>query len=96
MKMFLIIYCQAADQQVIAALKRAGILGYTKMEEVRGEGTETEPRLGTRMWPEKNNVLLTAVADEEVHRINEQIRRIKSEHPSAGIRGFLLPMEETI
>jgi nitrogen regulatory protein PII len=96
MKMFLIIYCEAADEHVIAALKKAGIQGYTKMEEVRGEGSETEPRLGTRIWPEKNNVLLTAVADEEVHRINERIRRIKSEQPGAGVRCFLLPMEENV
>jgi hypothetical protein len=31
MKMFLIIYCEAADEDVNAALKEAGIHGYTKM-----------------------------------------------------------------
>ena len=58
MKMFLIIYCEAADEDVIAALKEAGIHGYTKMVEARGEGTETEPKLGTHCWPGKNNVML--------------------------------------
>jgi len=96
MKMFLIIYCEAADEDVIAALKEAGIHGYTKMVEARGEGTETEPKLGTHCWPGKNNILLIAVADEEVSRINERIRRIKEEYPRAGFRSFLLPMEENI
>ena len=68
MKMFLIIYCEAADEEVVGALKEAGIHGYTKMVEARGEGTETEPKLGTHCWPGKNNILLMAVADEEVHR----------------------------
>jgi Tat protein secretion system quality control protein TatD with DNase activity len=96
MKMFLIVYCEAADEDVIAALKRAGIRAYTKMVEARGEGTETEPKLGTHCWPGKNNVLLMAVNDQEVHGISETIQAIKRDHPRAGIRGFLLPMEETV
>ncbi|MCE5266144.1 MAG: hypothetical protein LLG97_21750 [Deltaproteobacteria bacterium] len=96
MKMFVIIYCEAADEDLVAALKEAGIHGYTKMVEARGEGTETEPKLGTHCWPGKNNIMMMAVADEEVARINERIRSLKVEHPRAGIRSFLLPMEENI
>ena len=94
MKMFLIIYCEAADEDVIAALKEAGIHGYTKMVEAQGEGTETEPKLGTHCWPGKNNVLIMAVADQEVARINERVHRLNEDHPRAGIRSFLLPIEE--
>ncbi len=94
MKMFLIIYGEAADEFVIAALKEAGIRAYTKMVEAMGEGTETEPKLGTHFWPGKNNVLLMAVADEEISRVAEKIKEIKVSHPRAGVRGFLLPMEE--
>jgi nitrogen regulatory protein PII len=96
MKMFLIIYCEAADEDVIAALKGAGIHGYTKMVEAQGEGTETEPKLGTHCWPGNNNVMIMAVADEQVARINERVRLLKAEHPRAGIRSFLLPMEENV
>jgi hypothetical protein len=96
MKMFLIIYCEAADEDVIAALKEAGIHGYTKMVEARGEGTETEPKLGTHCWPGKNNVMFMVVADAEVARINERVRLLKEEHPRAGIRSFLMPMEENV
>jgi hypothetical protein len=96
MKMFLIIYCEAVDEDVIAALKDAGIHGYTKMVEARGEGTDTEPKLGTHCWPGKNNVLLMAVADAEVSGINERIRLLQEEHPRGGIRSFLLPMAENI
>jgi len=96
MKMFLIIYCEAADEDVLAALREAGIRAYTKMVEARGEGTETEPKLGTHCWPGKNNVLLMAVSDDEVSRIGERIRRLREEHPRAGVRSFLLPMEEGV
>ena len=96
MKMFMIIYCEAADEDVITALKEIGIRAYTKMVEAQGEGTETEPKLGTHCWPGKNNILLTAVPDEEVPRIKERIRWIQEEHPRAGVRSFLIPMEETL
>jgi hypothetical protein len=95
MKMFLIIYCEAADEDVIAALKEAGVRGYTKMVEARGEGTETEPKLGTHCWPGKNNVLFMALPDGEIPGLTERIRRLKRDHPRAGVRSFLLPMEET-
>ncbi len=94
MKMYLIVYGEEADEGVIGALKALGIHGYTKMVEARGEGTETEPKLGTHFWPGKNNVLLMAVSDGEVARINERLRQLKEEHPRAGIRSFLLPTEE--
>jgi hypothetical protein len=96
MKMFLIVYCEAADEGVIDALKNAGIRGYTKMVEARGEGTETEPKLGTHCWPGKNNVLLMALPDPDVHVITQAIQSIKKDHPRSGIRGFVLPMEETV
>jgi hypothetical protein len=94
MKMFLIIYCESADEDVIAALKEAGVHGYTKMVEARGEGTETEPKLGTHCWPGKNNILFMALPDDEIARITERVRKLKREHPRAGVRSFLLPMEE--
>ena len=95
MKMFLIVYCESADEDVIAALKEAGIHGYTKMVEARGEGTETEPKLGTHCWPGKNNILFMALPDDEIARITERIRKLKRELPRAGVRSFLLPMEES-
>ena len=96
MKMVLIIYCEAADEDVTAALKEAGIHGYTKTVEARGEGTETEPKLGTHCWPGKNNVLFMVMDDDEVPRIQERVRRLRDEHPRAGVRGFILPIEGNI
>ena len=96
MKMFLIIYAEAADEAVIEALKAAGIHGYTKMVQARGEGTQSDPKLGTHIWPGKNNVLLLALADEEIPGIAARIRELKRENPRAGVRSFLLPMEEIL
>jgi hypothetical protein len=96
MKMFLIVYCEAADYDVITAFKQSGIRAYTKMEEARGEGIETEPKLGTHCWPGKNNVLFIAAHDDDVPVVSDVIRRLKKEHPRAGVKGFILPMEESV
>jgi len=94
--MFLIVYCDAADYDVFAALKKAGFRSYTKMEGVRGEGTDTEPKLGTHCWPGKNNVVFIGVQDPDMPRIMEVVRHLRQEHPRAGVKGFVLPMEEVI
>jgi len=96
MKMFFIVYSRAADYDVISQLKSAGIKGYTKMKDVSGEGTETEPKLGTHCWPGENNVLYIAVEDDEVQRVCEVIRALRKSHPRAGVKGFILPMVEII
>lgn len=94
--MFMIIYAEAADEAMIEALKAAGILGYTKMVQAQGEGTQSEPKLGTHIWPGKNNVLFLALQEEELARLRADLRRLKDENPRAGIRGFTLPMEECL
>lgn len=61
-----------------------------------GEGTDTEPKLGTHCWPGKNNALFIAASDDEVTRIKEAILAIRNAHPRSGVKGFILPMEESV
>ena len=96
MKMFLIIYSREADEDIVNTFKNAGIPGYTKMEEVRGEGKETEPKLGTHIWPGMNNVLFVVVENDEVPPAKDLIKQLKERHPRAGIKSFLLPLEDCI
>lgn len=96
MKMFLIVYCDAADEDVIEAFKKNGVRAYTKMSQARGEGTDTVPKLGTHCWPGKNNALFIAAEDGEVDGIKDAIRVIRREHPRSGVKGFILPLEESV
>ncbi|MCU0575895.1 MAG: hypothetical protein MUD15_03600 [Desulfobacterota bacterium] len=96
MKMVFIVYSQAADYEVINAIKKAGIRGYTKMEKACGEGVETEPKLHTHTWPGENCVLFVALDEPDLPVITELIRALKGEHPRAGLKAFVLPMEEII
>ena len=114
MKMFLIVYCDAADEDVIDTFKKSGVRGYTKMREVRGEGTDTVPKLGTHCWPGKNHALFIAADDGEVdrshlrsqalhtlrwraaHRQAGHTQAIAKLAPRSGVKGFILPMEESV
>jgi len=95
MKMHLLVYGRDVDDEVIAALKKAGIAAYTKMEEACGEGKDTEPRLGTHIWPGTNNILFIAMSDEQIDAFRELVMQLKAQYPRAGIRGFMLPLEES-
>jgi len=94
MKMLLIVYSAAADDDVLGALKKAGIRAYTKTQDACGEGSETEPKLGTHYWPGRNNILFIAADKAEIAVITEALKQLKKEHPKAGIRSFILPVEE--
>ncbi len=96
MKMFLVIYAEASDESIIGAFKSAGFKSYTKMHGATGEGEESEPKLGTHCWPGKNNALFIGVHPEEIQHISDLVRKLKVEHPRAGIRAFTFPMEECI
>jgi hypothetical protein len=94
MKMFYVIYAEAADEDIIAAFKKSGFKAYTKMCGLMGEGEESEPKLGTHYWPGNNNALLLAVSDEKIKPLCELVRKLKVEHPRAGLRAFTFPLEE--
>jgi nitrogen regulatory protein PII len=96
MKMVLIAYCETADYEIIWAIKEAGIKGYTKFTEVPGEGTETPPKLGTHCWPGENNFLAIAVEDKELELLLPAVNEMKKRHPKAGIKAFVMPMDEVI
>jgi hypothetical protein len=66
------------------------------MEKACGEGVETEPKLHTHTWPGENCVLFLALEEVELPTIVELIKALKMEHPRAGVKAFIMPMEEII
>jgi hypothetical protein len=94
MKMFCVFYAEASDEAVVDAFKEAGFKAYTKMSGLMGEGEESEPKLGTHYWPGRNNALLLAVHDEKLDVLCGLVKKLKAEHPRAGLRAFTFPLEE--
>ncbi|MBP7341609.1 MAG: hypothetical protein KA957_04760 [Syntrophaceae bacterium] len=96
MKMFLVVYAEASDESITEAFKQAGYRSYTKIRGATGEGVESEPKLDSHIWPGRNNTLMLAVPDPDVGRLIDLVRRLRDEHPRAGLRAFTFPLEECV
>ncbi len=92
--MFVIVYSWSADDCVMDALARGGIQAYTKWCGVLGKGTETGPKLCFSQG--ENNVLSIVADDKEAEKLKEIVLNLRKENPVAGIKCFILPVQEVI
>jgi nitrogen regulatory protein PII len=96
MKMFIIVYSWAFDNIVIDMITKSGLRAYTKWTKVLGCGTETEPKMGSQFWPAENDVLTIVVNNEDAAKVKEIVLTLRKENPRAGVRCFIVPVEEMI
>jgi hypothetical protein len=61
MQVLMMVYDVAFDEEVMEALSRCHLSGYTKWSRVVGSGERSQPRLGTAVWPGHNCAVLMAV-----------------------------------
>lgn len=93
MKMILIAYNQALDEEVMSAMKESGLENYTKWTGVLGKGSSSGPHLATHVWPKANNVLAVAADDSSVEPLLQRIRKLRAELGPEGVKAFVLPIE---
>jgi len=93
MKMILIAYNEAIDEEVMEMLKRNSAEGYTKWTKVLGNGSAGGPHLLTHVWPKANNVLAICVEDEQSEAILEGIRALRETVGREGVKAFVVPVE---
>jgi nitrogen regulatory protein PII len=95
MKMVMIIYNEAIDEEVIGSLEACCIEHFTKWHRVLGKGKASDPHLDTSVWPGVNNVCVTVVEDDRVAPIIAKVRELRQKLGKEGIKAFVLPVEET-
>ncbi len=96
MKMVMVVYNSVIEPDLMDLLEKLGITSYTKWTEVQGKGEESEPHLGTEIWPATNSVLALALQDEQKESIIKEIRRLRSNLAKEGLKAFVLPLEEMV
>ena len=96
MKMVLICYNEAIDEEVIDVLEHCGLQYYTKWQRVLGRGEQSEPHLGTSVWPEENNVLAVVCEEEKVGSLLSCVKELRKKLSKEGIKAFVLPVEKVI
>ncbi len=99
MKLAFLVYHDVLDAQITAVLDKLNIDYYTKWENVKGKGHQTDPHLGTRTFPGYNYVRLIAIEDDSlVNPLAEEIKKINSLalRNDDKVRLFLTPLEMII
>ena len=69
MKMILITYNEAIDEEVTETLEASEIRHFTKWTKVLGSGHSGGMRLNTHIWPGANNALALVVADDKARDV---------------------------
>jgi nitrogen regulatory protein PII len=94
MKMVMVVYNEALDNEVMEILESCSMKNYTKITGVFGCGVSSGTHLGTDIWPGRNNILY--VASEEVvgKKIIAAVKQLRKSIGAEGIKAFLMPLEE--
>lgn len=97
MKAVFIAYNQAHEDDVLAAMRRIGVKGYTGWPSVIGAGQHGgEPHLGSHAWPTLNGAMLTMVDDSKIDDLMQSLRDVDNENPQLGLRAFSWAVEQSL
>ena len=94
MKMVMICYNEAIDDEVMEMFEAYAQSNYTKVMGVCGKGTGSGTHLGTDIWPGRNNVLYTACDDDSAARLLKGVAALRQEYRDEGIKAFSWKLEE--
>lgn len=94
MKMVLMVYNEAIDEEVMSGLEACCIENFTKWRKVLGKGNTSGPHLDSSIWPGANNVCMAVVEDEKAPAILTHVRSLRKTLGKEGVKAFILPVEE--
>jgi nitrogen regulatory protein PII len=95
-EMILIVFNASIEDEVKEALEEAGMDCYTKLPGLQGEGSCSEPRLDSHVWPGTNTMYLIVAESAERERVLQAVRKIKEIHREEGVSAFVLPVTGTV
>jgi nitrogen regulatory protein PII len=99
MKLTFLVYHDILDDRVSEALDELNIDYYTRWEDVKGKGHQTDAHLGNRPFPGYNFVRMIAFVDEAVlSTLIEKITELNKivERDDDKIRLFQVPLERVV
>ena len=94
MKMVMLTYNEALDNEVMEILESCLMKNYTKISGVFGCGTSSGTHLGTDIWPGLNNILYVACEEAVGKKIIVLVKQLRKSLGVEGIKAFLMPLEE--
>lgn len=94
MKMMMIAYNEAVDDDVMDLLAKCGLNNYTKLISVYGKGNTSGTHKGDDIWPGLNNVLFVACEDAHAKEVVSHVREMRKGLGREGVKAFVWGMEE--
>ncbi len=94
MKMLMIVYNEAMDNEVMEALESCVMKNYTKISKVFGRGASSGTHLGNDIWPGLNNIIYIVCEEPQIKKMLSAVRKLRKEVGHEGIKAFVLPVEE--
>jgi len=96
MKMVMIAYNEAIDDEVMDIMAGCALKSYTKLTKVYGSGLMSGTHLGNDIWPGLNNILYVACDDDKAGLLIARVRETRTRLGSEGIKAFAMPVEEAV
>ena len=94
LKMVMIVYNEALDDEVMETLGSCAIKNYTKISGVYGRGECSGTHLGDDIWPGRNNILYVACEETQARQMLNCVRTLRKTLGKEGVKAFVLPIEE--
>lgn len=94
MKMVMVAYNEAIDEEVMEVLEQCAAVNFTKVTAAYGKGTTSGTHLGNDIWPGRNNILYVACDDRQAKEIISCVTKLRAKLGSEGVKAFVLPLEE--
>jgi nitrogen regulatory protein PII len=94
MKMVMLVYNEALEDEVMEVLGNCGLEHYTKVPAVFGKGAASGTHLGNDVWPGRNNILYSACEEKQTRQMLSCVRQLRQRLGREGIKAFVLPVEE--
>ena len=95
-EMIMVIFNSSIEEEMVEALKVAGMECFTKIPGVHGSGEESEPRLDSHVWPGTNTMLMICADERSKGPLLDAVRQLEERHRKEGVRAFVIPVSETI
>lgn len=94
MKMVMIAYNEAIDEEVMEILENCALANYTKIKGVFGKGETSGTHLGDDIWPGRNNVLYAACQENEAKQLLLCVKELRKKLGKEGIKAFAWALDE--
>jgi nitrogen regulatory protein PII len=94
LKMAMVVYNEAIDDEVSEMLEECGMKNYTKITAAFGKGATSGTHLGNDIWPGRNNILYIVCEEKQAKQLLSCVTELRKQLGREGIKAFILPVEE--